>query len=278
MDELDALRGALSSQRRSTSSRRSAPCHSCDDRSPQITVCAPPGSRCGRDFGSCGPRSLPRSPRCSPSGISPAHFGEGDASWARRTRAAWCRCPRLVRVYTLEARELRAARTCSGLSWRYVVDVTRESWLAPDGSGRIVTTVEDARFLTSADEQAWVDAGSPSLTRPDEERFRAGTFPSRDVGSLPTTPAALRRELVAQVEAQAPGASTVFDEIGLCCRSPGIASIACRPLRVAAGLPDIADLGGSPTPWSGRIAVVEEDETPTTPCWIPRRRTCWPSR
>ena len=142
-------------ERRSTSSRRSAPCHSCDDRSPQITESATPGSRCGQDFGSCGPRSLPRSPLTLviSGGLIPGRHRSAEATLRGLADTAGDQ-PGVVApgsfVYTRsKARELQKRR---GLGERFVMAIRgrckpeNPGWPRTDRVG-FVTTVEDARFL-----------------------------------------------------------------------------------------------------------------------------------
>ena len=42
--------------------------------------------------------------------------------------------------------------------------MVHELWIGRDGSGRIVRTDEDPQWITPADRERWVAAGSPPLT------------------------------------------------------------------------------------------------------------------
>lgn len=80
-----------------------------------------------------------------------------------------------------------------GPGFSALVPVVRESWIAPDGSGRILTTHEEPLFLGPRDRQRWEDAGRPSIGEDEttEERFGPGELWYEDLAGLPTDPDAL---------------------------------------------------------------------------------------
>jgi hypothetical protein len=82
----------------------------------------------------------------------------------------------------------------SGASWSYIAPVSRETWLASDGSGRILLRYGEPRFASEADRAAWLSAGSPDLLPPgsrEDLRFKPGELAPLDLGVLPTDPAPL---------------------------------------------------------------------------------------
>jgi hypothetical protein len=78
-----------------------------------------------------------------------------------------------------------------------VVPRTEEQWVAPDGSGRQLSSADRPWFPTAKSRHEWERQGRPPLgTRNSDDRFGPGGLSSdTDVDKLPTDPAALRREL-----------------------------------------------------------------------------------
>jgi hypothetical protein len=79
---------------------------------------------------------------------------------------------------------------------------TRESWIGPDGSGRLLSTSGAVTFPTAGDRATWVAAGSPDLYEhlTEDELFEPGALFSPDYADLPTDPEELlelieRREI-----------------------------------------------------------------------------------
>jgi hypothetical protein len=72
-----------------------------------------------------------------------------------------------------------------------------EEWVAPDGSGRQLSSAGQPWFPTAKSRHEWERQGRPSLgARNSDDRFGPGGLSSDpDVDKLPTDPAALRREL-----------------------------------------------------------------------------------
>lgn len=79
---------------------------------------------------------------------------------------------------------------------------TRESWIGPDGSGRLLGTSGGVTFSTDKDRRTWEAAGSPDLYEnlTDDELFEPGGLYSPDYADLPGNPGQLlelieRREI-----------------------------------------------------------------------------------
>lgn len=66
----------------------------------------------------------------------------------------------------------------------------RESWIGPDGSGRILGTSGAATFPTERDRATWLAAGSPDLYEGlvEEDHFGPGELTYRNYADLPTDP------------------------------------------------------------------------------------------
>jgi hypothetical protein len=76
---------------------------------------------------------------------------------------------------------------------------SREAWIGPDGSGRIVSALRDVRFPSAEDRAAWIAAGSPELggeETPINESFGPGELHFLDLSTLTTDP----QELLAVIE------------------------------------------------------------------------------
>jgi hypothetical protein len=93
-----------------------------------------------------------------------------------------------------------------GTTFLFKAPNIRESWIGPDGSGRILNTPGAVTFPTQPDRAAWISAGAPSLewvVDGDDEfdRFDPGDLTFGDYADLPTDPEALlelieKREVV----------------------------------------------------------------------------------
>jgi hypothetical protein len=76
---------------------------------------------------------------------------------------------------------------------------TREVWIGPDGSGRLLESRGDPEFLSAQDRAAWVAAGRPVLDptgRTTDDAFGPGGLHFLDLSGLPTDP----QELLAVIE------------------------------------------------------------------------------
>ena len=95
--------------------------------------------------------------------------------------------------------------------------ITREAWIGPDGSGRLLQTKGTAVFPTPADEAAWKAAGSPDLRNgaTSDEPFTAGDLSFLDLSGLPTDPDALLQVIEDRtIVGGPPGDAETFTLIG----------------------------------------------------------------
>ena len=143
--------------------------------------------------------------------------------------------------------------------------VTREAWIGPDGSGRLLQTNGTAAFPTPADEAAWKAAGSPDLRdgATSDDAFAAGGLSFVDLSGLPTDPDALLQVIEDRtIVGGPPGDAETFTLIGDLLRET-YASPALRAAlyEVAAGLPGV-ELIGNVRDASGRpgVAVAYEHD------------------
>lgn len=90
-----------------------------------------------------------------------------------------------------------------GDAWSYVLPIDEETWIAPDGSGRVRSVFGPVRFLGPRDQQRWEAAGSPELAGGEsDDVLPEGSLTYEDLGQLPTDPTSLRAQLVEDVEAE----------------------------------------------------------------------------
>lgn len=134
----------------------------------------------------------------------------------------------------------------TGAEWTAIVHVTRHEWRSSDGSGRILTVlVGRPRFVSSADEAAWRRAGRPEvIPNVDDERFRPGELPTRDLQRLPTEVRGLRRVLEARTVVDGPpGVAETFNIIGILLEEEGAPpALRASLLEVAASLRGVETL------------------------------------
>jgi hypothetical protein len=126
-----------------------------------------------------------------------------------------------------------------------LVPVTREAWISPDGSGRILQTGGAPKFLSDQDREAWVAAGSPNLGHDINETFGPGELHFFDLSNLPTEPSDLLARIEARtIEAGPPGDWMTFSIVGDLLRetyaSPGLRSAL---FQIAAGVPGVEFVG-----------------------------------
>jgi hypothetical protein len=120
-------------------------------------------------------------------------------------------------VYTKSDGEFQDTAVTQRQTINYYQHVTREIWIAPDGSGRIHETEGLPQFVTNADRQAWLAAGKPELTgdRNADQTFGAGGLHYLDLSKLPTDPAQLKQLIDDRtVEGGPPGDAETFTIIG----------------------------------------------------------------
>jgi hypothetical protein len=126
--------------------------------------------------------------------------------------------------------------------WSVIVPVVEETWIAPDGSGRIRSVIGEPRFPGPRDQKRWEAAGSPEIpSGTSDNTFPLGSLPYEDVASLPTNPNALRDELEGQVASEdLPLDIAVFLRIGeLLGRGDAPPELRAGLYRVASTLPGI---------------------------------------
>jgi hypothetical protein len=80
-----------------------------------------------------------------------------------------------------------------GTTFRFTAPNIRESWIGPDGSGRILNRPGAVTFPTDRDHVAWIEAGSPDLrwiVEDDDEfdQLGPGVLTFSDYSDLPTDP------------------------------------------------------------------------------------------
>lgn len=172
-------------------------------------------------------------------------------------------------VYTAtREHRLESGRTVVDMaSWRYVVDIEIERWVAPDGSGRILRRFGEVEFLTSADERAWREAGRPPTSDAEvqDERLDPGEIPLLDLAGLPTEPVALLSRLEErQIVGGPPGDVQTFDIASQLLGDPA-ASPALRAalFDIAGMLEGVRSLGNRTDPL-GREGVAVELASPRT--------------
>ncbi|HWB69812.1 MAG TPA: CU044_5270 family protein, partial [Solirubrobacterales bacterium] len=134
--------------------------------------------------------------------------------------------------------------------WSVLVPSTREVWASFDGSrlGRVRQVTGRPRFLSKAQREGWVAAGSPALPRAgqvEDSPLASGGF--IDASGLPVDPASLRGMIEAReipgVEGP-PGEAETFELIGEMLRESYLPSeIRAAIYRLTAELPGARLLG-----------------------------------
>jgi len=128
--------------------------------------------------------------------------------------------------------------------WRY----TRQQWIAPDGSGRVLQVAGRPRLATSADRTAWIADGKPNLNDGSGDistPLSRGSGLYLDLSDLPTDPSALE-QLIEQrkLESGPPGDAETFTIIGdLLRNSYAPPAVRSALYTVAAQLPDVTLMG-----------------------------------
>ncbi|MGZ8565562.1 MAG: CU044_5270 family protein [Actinomycetota bacterium] len=147
-----------------------------------------------------------------------------------------------------------------GESWSYSVLVSRETWLASDGAGRILLRYAEPRFVSEADRAAWRSAGSPKLLPPgSRERFKFGPggLATRDLGVLPKDPSSLAA-VIASGEIETGPIAIANDPLGvvtaLLGEVPTSPELRSSVFLATAELPGIESLGTLADP-SGRVGI-----------------------
>lgn len=135
---------------------------------------------------------------------------------------------------------------------------TREIWIGPDGSGRILETYGEPSFLGPADRARWEAAGRPQLRaqRSLDERFGPGELSHTDLGAFPTSADALFEVVRSQAERTGnplpPAMLTVVEELLQETVAPP--ELRAALYEVAARIPGVELVGNVPDP-AGRQGV-----------------------
>jgi len=141
--------------------------------------------------------------------------------------------------------------------WNFSVLVphTREIWVAPDGSGRLLVKSGEPRFLGPSDEETWKAAGMPSLGRPrtSDESFGPDGLSYTAFSEYSTDP----DELYDQIRSKAEGYGPSTDAEMLVLVGDMLRETVAPPelraalFRVAARIPGV-ELVGEVTDPAGR--------------------------
>lgn len=143
----------------------------------------------------------------------------------------------------VQTREVRTLLS-SGSSYALDIRATVESWLAENGSGRVVTTYTSVSFASDQDALAWKEAGRPPIHQAGEviaEPYARSGLPYYRVEDLPTDPAALRDALLnGQAIDAAPGDFNLLSTIGTLLSQQNLSSDLRQALfDVAASIPNV---------------------------------------
>ncbi len=169
----------------------------------------------------------------------------------------------ISRVY--ENDELPGSPTTSGppkQTFSVYAPVTRQVWIATDGSGRLEQSYGTPSFLTPADRAAWVSDGSPDVVpaSSDVDSIEPkGALVAPDLSNLPTNPGTLlagieARTVGSSFDAPA-GAAGTFQIIGDLLRETDASpTLRATLYQVAAQMPGVT-LIGTVTDAAGRSGM-----------------------
>lgn len=161
-------------------------------------------------------------------------------------------------VYTRSKSIRLAYGGTEAIGWATVVPVTRELWVAEDGSGRLREVWGTPTFLTERDREAWVAVGEPALEGPftSDEAFPEGALHYVDLSDVPADPVELRSLLERRIiMGGPPGDSETFTIIGDLLRlASAPPDVRGALFHVAADL-EAAELIGETTDGSGRPGI-----------------------
>ncbi|HEY3550846.1 MAG TPA: CU044_5270 family protein [Gaiellaceae bacterium] len=137
-----------------------------------------------------------------------------------------------------------------GQAFNTVQRYTRQQWIGPDGSGRILQVAGTPQLATSADRGAWVADGKPNLADSSgniDGKWGRGGLYYLDLSNVPTDPAALK-QLIEQrkLEDGPPGNAETFTIIGDLLRdSYAPPDVRSALYTVAAQLPGVQLIGAT---------------------------------
>lgn len=135
-----------------------------------------------------------------------------------------------------------------GQAFNTVQRYTRQQWIGPDGSGRILQVAGTPQLATSADRAAWVADGKPNLAESTgniDGKWGPGGLYYLDLSQVPTDPAALK-QLIEQrkLEDGPTGNAETFTIIGDLLRdSYAPPAVRSALYTVAAQLPGVQLIG-----------------------------------
>jgi hypothetical protein len=126
--------------------------------------------------------------------------------------------------------------------------VTRQVWIAADGSGRLLQSYGTPSFLTSADRAAWVADGEPPVLQPSsnvDSLEAKGALAGPSLAGLPTDPARLLADIEARKVEDAPdGESYTFKIVGDLLRETNAPpALRAALYQAAAKIPGVALVG-----------------------------------
>jgi hypothetical protein len=132
----------------------------------------------------------------------------------------------------------------SGSSFALDIHATVESWLATDGSGRVVTTYTSVSFASDQDRAVWEDNGKPAIPSTGDvvqEPYLKSGLAYYPIDKLPTDPTALRAALNdGSVIEPAPGDLNLLSTIGTLLSQEDVPSDLRHALfEVAASIPTV---------------------------------------
>lgn len=135
-----------------------------------------------------------------------------------------------------------------GRAFKTVQQYTRQQWIGPDGSGRILQVAGTPQLVTSADRAAWIADGKPDLadsTGNINVTLKRGDGYYLDLSNVPTDPGALK-QLIEQrkLESGPSGDAETFTIIGDLLRdSYAPPEVRSALYQVAAELPGVQLIG-----------------------------------
>ena len=141
----------------------------------------------------------------------------------------------------------------SGLSWDLLVRERLQTWVAVNGSGRQVRTIQRVDFATPQDRTRWIRAGRQPLPASSVDRYGRRGLQIVDVESLPSDPQGLRRAIHAgRVIEEPAGPLGVFTGIGDLLAQPNTPPDVRRGLlELAAETPGVTLRSGITDPLGG---------------------------
>jgi hypothetical protein len=132
----------------------------------------------------------------------------------------------------------------SGSSFTLDMRTTVESWLGPDGSGRVETTYQSVSFASDEDRAAWLENGKPEIPRTGDvipEPYARSGLAYYPVEDLPSDPGALHTALTdGSVIEPAPGDLNLLSTVGTILSQEDVSSDLRHALfEVAASIPTV---------------------------------------